>query len=83
MGTVHQVHKRQVIQRFDEVDVSNASQQAVDRLAHIGVKVYGVDDVHLRKCLGRGGQRLTDAFKPVAKTFAPVAGDKHDTPFRV
>ena len=81
MGAGHQVHERQVIQRFDKVDVAHIRQQPVDRLAHVGVEVHRVYHVQLGELPRSLHQGLADALEAATKVLAPVAGDQQQPAF--
>ncbi|MNF99450.1 hypothetical protein D3C84_823460 [compost metagenome] len=58
------------------MDITDASQQTIDRLANIGIEVHWVDDINLWMLLGNLHQRLTDSLKPVSETFSTMAGNE-------
>ena len=67
IGTIHQVDKGQVVERFNQVDVVDTYQQPINWLAHIGVEVHWVDDFYIRKDFGCINQGLADALEAIAK----------------
>ncbi|MOA55997.1 hypothetical protein D3C78_1798990 [compost metagenome] len=58
------------------MNIADASQQTIYRLAHIGIEVNGVDNVNLWMLLGNLHQRLTNSLKAVTETFPTMAGDE-------
>ncbi|MNC57839.1 hypothetical protein D3C75_1075270 [compost metagenome] len=58
------------------MNIADASQQTIYRLAHIGIEVNGVDDINLWMLLGNLHQRLTNSLKPVSETFSTMAGNE-------
>jgi len=78
MGAVHQVDEGQVVLRFDQVDVWLVSEQAIDRFAHVGVEVHGVEDLYVRVFCCGVGQGMADALEASTKAFAAVTGDQDE-----
>ena len=52
----------------------------LDHIAHGGVRMHRVDDLHVA-ALGQRGQRIADTFEPVAKAFAAVTSDQDPARF--
>ena len=74
---VHQPDKRHVVLRFNQQDVFDVAQDAVDRLADVRVKVYRIDNLHIVVLRGDFSQRVTDLLKAPTKAFATVASDQN------
>ncbi|MOA27169.1 hypothetical protein D3C78_1480220 [compost metagenome] len=73
MGAAHQVHKRQVVQRLDQMDIIDTGEQSVDRFAHVGIEVHGVNNVDVLVLLGNLHQGLADALEATTEAFPTVA----------
>src|SRR5690554_179506 len=83
MSAIHQVNKRQVIQRLDEVYVVDTLQQTIDRLTYIGVEVDRIKNFNVGVGLGSIYQRLADALEATTEAFPAVAGDKDQLFFSI
>ena len=74
---VHQPDKRQIILRFNQNDIFDMAQDAVNRLADVRIEMDRIDNLHVVVLRRDFSQRVTDLFKTPAKAFATVAGDQN------
>ena len=79
-GLLHQINKFQILEGLDEEEILVCSEvfaeHLVDGLAHIGIEVHWIDEVHVRVFLAEVLHRGNHRDKSVAEVLAAVAGDK-------
>ena len=80
-GLLHQINKLQVLEGFDEEEIAILGEviakHLVNRLPHIGVKVHGIDKVHVEIFLTEIFHGCNHADETFAKVFPTVAGDEN------
>ncbi|KPW52018.1 hypothetical protein ALO86_100988 [Pseudomonas syringae pv. berberidis] len=81
VGTLHQAHERQVVQRLDQVHVGQFAQVLGHRPQHIGVQVYRIDNLHI-VAFGQLGQRLADIQEAIAEILATMPCDHQNLALR-
>ena len=74
---VHQPDKRQIVLRFNQKDIFDMTQDAVNRLADVRIEMDRIDNLHVVVLRRDFSQRVTDLLKTPAKAFTTVAGDQN------
>ena len=81
-GTLfHQIDELQILQGLDEEEIRPReifAEHLVDGLAHIGVEVHGIDEVHVGIFLAEvfhSGNHTDETF---AEVFSSMAGDENE-----
>src|ERR1039458_5141299 len=80
-GTGHQCDKGQVIEWFDQVDVSVevsiTSEEAANGIAHVWIQMHRIHEGDVSESPGKGGNGLADFFESAPEALTPMAGDQH------
>ena len=74
---IHQPDKRHVILRFNQDDVFNVPQNAINRFADVRIQVHRIDNLYV--LIGRGNfrQRMTNVFKTTTEAFPTMTGHQY------
>ena len=85
-GLFHQIDKRQILKRLNEEHVAKTCQIGAEHLvyglAHIGIKVHGINKIHIGELHGQILDGTTHRDKAIAKIFTAMARNQHK-PFTV
>jgi len=82
IGAAHEVDKRHIVEGRDQEDIGALAQDALHRLPHVGVRMHGVDDLHVgARC--QIGQRVGDFLEPFAETLPAVRGGDDQLALRI
>ena len=82
MGTTHQAHERDIVERWDDVHALDALQHAVDGLGHVRIEMDGVDDEEVRKAQDELTDGAADALE-IRSPRLPAMRRHHEEPTAV
>ena len=73
---LHQIDELQILERFDEEEVGTSeifAKHLMDGLAHVGIEVHRIDEIHIRVLLAEVLHGRNHADKSFAKVLTAVA----------
>ena len=74
---IHQPDKRHVILRFNQDDVFNVTQNAINRFANVRIQVHRIDNLYVLISRSNFRQRVAYAFKTATEAFTTMTGHQY------